>query len=366
MMNKVVIALVLAASMKLGVSTKEGMKLADRASDLFEEFKLKFHRRYATREEEQKRKAIFFESMKRVDSRNEINGQVAFGVTKFSDRTQDEFRVLLGSKSKTHGSKKDNIKVRKPVKLADLSSTYLNWNDFGVVTPIKNQGQCGSCWAFSSTETIESEWAMQGNGLWELSPQQIASCVSTCDGCGGGWQTDAYEYLINGTIPLASAWYAPYMQSMVTGCDGPSCTAACTFDASTIESTEGYAGPAVQISSYEWGTTPCYGACDTQDVTTLAQNLLSYGPIAVTVNAGVWGDYTGGVLTQAACGAYGYDDLDHAVQLVGLVTNTTTPYWIVRNSWATEWGEQGNIYLEYPANTCGVADITSFVNLAKN
>merc|ERR1712178_24659 len=73
-------------------------------------------------------------------------------------------------------------------------------------------------------------------------------------------------------------------------------------------------------------------------------------------NAGVWNDYTGGVLTSAACGSMGADSQDHCVMAVGFNSTAPTPYWIVRNSWATTWGEQGYIYLEMAKNTCGVAD----------
>jgi C1A family cysteine protease len=74
---------------------------------------------------------------------------------------------------------------------------------YGKVTTVKNQGQCGSCWAFSAAEQVESAWAMAGNALWEFSPQQIASCTKNCFGCGGGDTPAAYNY-INSTIGLGS------------------------------------------------------------------------------------------------------------------------------------------------------------------
>jgi hypothetical protein len=125
-------------------------------------------------------------------------------------------------------------------------------------------------------------------------------------------------------------------------------------------------GPYAEVTGYSYATPPCYGQCDSQNTTLLTMNIATYGPASVCVNAGKWTSYTGGVLTQAACGGYGYLDLDHCVQLVGYNAGASSPYWLVRNSWATNWGERGYILLEYPANTCGVADEATFVTLGNS
>merc|ERR1712107_197510 len=97
------------------------------------------------------------------------------------------------------------------------------------------------------------------------------------------------------------------------------------------------------------------GACENQDLTGLAA-ALEKTPLSVCVNAGVWNDYVGGVLTSAACGSMGAADQDHCVMATGFNTSAPKPYWIVRNSWASTWGEDGYIYLEMSKNTCGLAD----------
>merc|ERR1711904_598858 len=97
------------------------------------------------------------------------------------------------------------------------------------------------------------------------------------------------------------------------------------------------------------------GACTNQDLTAFAA-ALEKTPLSVWVNPGTWNDYTGGVLTSAACGSMGADSQDHCVMAVGFNATAPTPYWIVRNSWATTWGDQGYIYLEMAKNTCGLAD----------
>merc|ERR1712098_210398 len=97
------------------------------------------------------------------------------------------------------------------------------------------------------------------------------------------------------------------------------------------------------------------GACTNQDLDTFAASL-EETPLSICVNAGAWNDYTGGVMTSAACGSMGASDQDHCVMATGFNTTAPTPYWIVRNSWASTWGEMGYIYLEYSENTCGLAD----------
>merc|ERR1712194_68363 len=111
-----------------------------------------------------------------------------------------------------------------------------------------------------------------------------------------------------------------------------------------------------QVTGYSYATTPCTsGTCANQDLKKFAA-ALETTPLSVCVNAGAWNDYTGGVLTSAACGSMGADSQDHCVMATGFNSTAPTPYWIVRNSWATTFGEAGYIYLEMAKNTCGLAD----------
>jgi len=343
--------------------------LADQVDDLFEQFKHKFHKKYGSIAEELSRKTIFHDSMKRADTKNALNGSPIFGVTKFSDLTQEEFNVNLGRKG--HGfhdeDKEHTFRATKVPKSELKASTLVDWAAAGKTTPVKNQGQCGTCWAFSTTEQIESAWLMAGNAPWEFSVQQIASCDTTSNGCGGGDTINAYEYIMGNGVGLGSDAFAPYVQSMYTACNGPRCTNACSnYNLTALQQYESLTGPYAVLSGYTYATPPCSGAskCAKQDLATLAANVASYGPASVCVNAANWNDYTGGVMTTSACGSYAYRSLDHCVQLTGYNSEAETPYWIVRNSWATNWGENGYIYLQFDDNTCGVADEATFVDLA--
>jgi hypothetical protein len=115
-------------------------------------------------------------------------------------------------------------------------------------------------------------------------------------------------------------------------------------------------GGYAQVTGYHYATPPCtQGACQSQDLNKLAE-ALERTPVSICVNAETWNDYTGGVLTSAACGPMGAMYQDHCVMAAGFNSTAPTPYWIVRNSWASTWGEEGYIYLEMAKNTCGLAD----------
>jgi len=249
-------------------------------------------------------------------------------------------------------------------------ANLVDWTAAGAVTPVKNQGQCGSCWAHSLTEQIESEWVLAGNAMWEFSVQQINSCVKKCFGCGGGDTPAGYEYLMN--LPagegIGSAAWAPYIQSMTTQCLSPRCTEACKdLDIEILETESRLTGPLTSVVGYDYATPACSsGACSSQNVTLLAQNIATHGPASICVNAANWGTYTGGVLTEAACGGMAANNIDHCVQLTGYnaaPVDGSAPYWIVRNSWATDWGVNGYIYLAFGENTCGLANEATFVTL---
>mmetsp|Transcript_46569 Transcript_46569/g.74866 ORF Transcript_46569/g.74866 Transcript_46569/m.74866 type:complete len:210 (+) Transcript_46569:564-1193(+) len=206
---------------------------------------------------------------------------------------------------------------------------------------------------------------MAGGRPQLFSPQQVASCVESVDGCGGGDTVTAFKYL-SGVVGLSSAWYWPYLQGMtpLNSCTDKACTKACDKNLTELATEETFIGPYGQVTGFEYATDPCYESCNKQNLTKLAASLVEKGPVSICVNAGVWDSYTGpGVLTSKACGAFGYDDLDHCVQLVGFNASAPTPYWIVRNSWATSWGIEGYIHLEMTENTCGLADEATLAKL---
>jgi hypothetical protein len=342
-------------------------------------FKETYHKVYTTPEEEKMRRANFAVSIERAQERNQVNikagGEAIFGITKFSDLSQKEFdSQFKGRKGKGKLPQDFKEKTRVPLIGRESLTATIDWTELGYTTPVKNQGQCGSCWAFSATEQIESQYMIAGGAPWELSVQQINSCTAGTFGCGGGDTTGAYEQLISGatkygeSVPgVASAAMVPYVQSMYQECVGPLCTVDCNAagvgNLSAMIDQEALTGPYVGISDYSFATPACDDECDDQDLETLNVNVASVAPASICVNAANWNDYVSGVMTTEACGGYAYDDLDHCVQLTGFDLTGARPYYIVRNSWATNWGMDGFIHLSADGNTCGLADEATFVDV---
>jgi cathepsin F len=311
----------------------------------FKNFKLKYNKQYESEEEEAIRFENFQNSLKRVTFKNTYGDNV-FGITKFSDLSPEEFRAgYLNYKPR---GPMLNVKTVTPTGSAPSS---FDWRDRGAVTAVKDQGYCGSCWAFSTVEAIESAWEIAGNPLTVFSEQQIVACDTNDAGCNGGNPPTAYEYVQSaGGLALETDY--PYASSSGTS---PIC--------------QNFTVSGGQISAYSYATEPCYARCARQNEDTLASTVATIQPPSICVDASEWSDYTGGVLTTSSCSSK-YLKLDHCVQLVGYngytgsVSESTNGYWIVRNSWNTDWGVDGYIYLQMGTNTCGIADEATVVSIA--
>jgi len=214
----------------------------------------------------------------------------------------------------------------------------VDWREKGVVTPVKDQGRCGSCWTFATAESIESQWAITSKGdLAELSEQQILDCTPNpkqcggTGGCGGGTAELAFDQIMkNGGI--ATEWTYPYTSYFGQGF-------GCQFNGTSPNAI-------VQVSGYKVLPSNKYDP--------LLNAVATVGPIAVTVDASAWGDYSSGVFD--GCNQT-HPDLDHAVLLVGYGTdeNGGGDYWLVRNSWGPIYGENGYIRIKRTQTLrCGI------------
>ncbi|GAB5030372.1 cysteine protease [Nannochloropsis oceanica] len=369
------------------------------AEEEWSRFKRYFRKVYFSSAEESYRFSVFRSSLAQAKLRNAHNvaagGEHVFGVTRFSDETQEEFdRRYKGRKSHGKGVRK-GVAIRRPLAWTSARMeregeeeggkegggpvqkrpAMVDWVEAGATTSVANQGQCGSCWAFSATSQIESAFIMDGNAPWRLSVQQVTSCTANGFGCGGGDTIEAYEQLLGGetktgmqTPGLVSAAMAPYVESMYEECLSPRCTEKCRNrqigNLTKAEEYEALTGFYVSIAGWSYGTPPCDDACDAQDLDLLKANVAEYGPASICVNAESWGLYVEGVLMTEACGSYAYDSLDHCVNIVGYNDNAPEPYFVVRNSWSTLWGMDGHIRLSSRNNTCGLANEVTFVSIA--
>lgn len=341
--------------------------------DRWEAFKGQYSKRYATPEHESRARANFEARLAHLELQNERNGKPVFGVTEHADREVGAPAFARGRRprlAKEQRPTPKSIVDIEPVVSKTTRGDAVDWrsDSRGVVSAVKNQGQCGTCWAFSATEQVESQLVLAGAPQVELSTQQVASCtvdpeLQCCDGCAGGDPTAAYEYLVSTTKAAGGlapdAWW-PYEQGLTPedSCTMPECTRSCDRDAKQLPIDYEFVGPYARVLGYGYATPECEeGACDSQDMLELAARVRE-SPVSVCLNADVFDDYTGGVITEKACGGHGATDVDHCVQLVGFNDTAEEPYWIVRNSWSTSWGESGYVRLEFSpdANPCGLAN----------
>jgi len=244
------------------------------------------------------------------------------GVNKFTDYSEAEYKMMLGFKSIQGGETKE-VHLK-----AATNPTSVDWRTKGAVTPVKNQGQCGSCWAFSTTGSLEGANFIKTGVLDSLSEQNLVDCSKLNHGCNGGSMVLAMNY--SKTHPLDSEASYPY-----TGVDG-----TCDYNQANGEVA---AKTAVSVPSKN----------APQLETAVAQQPVS---IAIEADQSVFQSYTSGVLDSAACGT----NLDHGVLIVGYGTDATAgPYWIVKNSWGADWGMDGyvNIAKDTKAGTAGICGI---------
>jgi cysteine peptidase B len=290
----------------------------------FELFKRSHRRQYASASEEAKRLGLFVRNMQHAARLQELNPHARFGMNEFADLSEEEFKSHHNAEAHFRRAVKDRKKPPvTPLKNEAAFTQQQDWRTQGAVTPVKNQGGCSSCWAFSTTGNIEGQWALAGNTLVSLSEQELVSCTTTCNGCYGGLMDDAFEWIVGtqGGGITAEAQY-PYVsgQGYV-----PSCQSSNTTSVAFISSYQDIA----------------------QSESAMAQQVSTGGPLSIGVDATAWKTYLGGVMTDCTS-----TQVDHGVLIVGYDLTSTPPYWIIKNSWGATWGESGYIRVEYGQNQC--------------
>jgi len=300
---------------------------------------MSFHNKtYTDKEEYKYRYGVFKQNMKKVQFLQESElGTGQYGATAMADMTETEFKKnFLGLKPKWK-KLSDDPDVHWPA--ADIPDVELpkefDWREKGAVTEVKNQGMCGSCWAFSVTGNVEGGYFIKHGELLDLSEQELVDCDTRDNGCNGGLPENAYKTLfeIGGLETEADYGY-----------DGKD--EACQFNRSKV---------AARVTA---------GVEISQNETEMAQWLLQNGPISVGLNANAMQFYKGGVSHPFSflCSP---DGIDHGVLIVGFgeheypLFKKKMPYWIIKNSWGPGWGEQGYYRLYRGDGTCGINMMTS-------
>jgi cathepsin L len=292
-------------------------------------YKLKFNKSYESSDEEARRFEIYKSNVQRVVEHNAkyAAGETTYtlAINEFADLTNEEFRTRLGISA----SRVPKVKNELHVFAEDLTvDETIDWRQKGAVLEVKNQGQCGSCWSFSSTGALEGQNIIKNNVALSLSEQQLVDCTSSYGnlGCDGGLMDSSFEYIRDNGIQSEASY--PY-----TGVEGQ-----CNADSSQY-------------------VLPVKGFMDIEESEeALKQAVGSIGPISIGVNADPLQLYQSGIIDDPTCD----DNIDHGVLAVGYGVENGVEYWLIKNSWGTLWGEQGYYRMKRNANQCGITTLASY------
>ncbi|XP_073030911.1 low-temperature-induced cysteine proteinase-like [Primulina eburnea] len=315
---------------KTGVKSGPGLRSDDEVMSMYESWIVEHGKAYNALGEKEKRFEIFKDNLRYIDEQNAVaNRTYKLGLNRFADVSNAEYRkTYLGTRSRPQG-RLSAVSGRYEPKVGDDLPDSIDWREKGAVAPIKDQGSCGSCWAFSTIVGVEGINQIVTGTLVSLSEQELVDCDTSYDqGCNGGLMDYAYQFIIkNGGIDSEEDY--PYK-----GTDGK-----CDQYRKNAK--------VVSIEGYE-------------DVPTNNEKALKKAvanqPISIAIEAGGrdFQLYESGIFT-GKCGV----SLDHGVGAVGYGTENGVDYWIVRNSWGTSWGEQGYVRMERNVASkqglCGIA-----------
>jgi len=275
----------------------------------FMQYLMEHGKSYTTVEEFMLRKELFAITDELIEAHNRTEASYTLGHNHLSDWTRDEYATLRG-KLPDDGL---NFAPVFEAEADENADTPIDWRSKGAVTGVKDQKQCGSCWAFSSTGAMEGIHKIKTGKLLSFSEQELVDCSTANHGCNGGWQYKAFQFYEKDYADAESAY-------AYTARDG-----TCKY--STTKNT------GVKASSYT--------NVKANDVNSL-KAALAKQPVSISVDAEArgWQNYRSGIL-DSNCGTR----LDHAVLMVGWGKSGSQEYWIVKNSWGTSWGEKGYIRL---------------------
>ncbi|KAI4296988.1 hypothetical protein L6164_036901 [Bauhinia variegata] len=295
-----------------------------------EQWMAKQGRTYADDAEKQKRFKIFAENLQHIESVNNAgNKSYKLGLNKFSDLTAQEFIASYTGLKISNLPKPSKVASFGPLNLDDVP-TRLNWTEKGAVTPVKDQGKCGSCWAFSTVAAVEGITQIKKGTLPSLSEQQLVDCVTDNHGCNGGVMDYAFKYIIDNQ-GIANENDYPY-QAKQGSCKSVSSTAA------TIT-----------------------GFNDVPDNEEQLLQAVTNQPVSVAISVcDDFYQYQEGVYSENC-----YRQLNHAVTVVGYgTTDDGKKYWLIKNSWSESWGDNGYIKLwrdsGVPGGLIGIAKKASY------
>lgn len=339
----------------LAIPIKIGPDTTDQDLKLFKEYVENFNKSYRhlpTEYDTRFRK--FQRSLRKIEKLNRMrrsNESATYGVTEFSDMSEEEFtnlhlltdlparnsRHLHHSHHHSHRDHDRNNRLRRAIGIP----LKFDWREKGFVTPVRSQGTCGACWAFSTIEVAETMFAIKNGTLISLSVQEMIDCAGNSNfGCNGGDICSLLMWLTSTKVKIQRESQYPMTWT----------TDTCQLNNEISSS----ATIGVRVKDFT-----CDNFVDAEEA--LMKTIANHGPVAAAVNALSWQNYLGGIIQYHCDG--GFKSLNHAVQIVGYDNTGPVPFYIVRNSWGPRFGDKGYLYIAADGNLCGIANQVSSLNV---
>lgn len=314
--------LYIALSLLILVSSLKPLATDEEIVESFQKFMRRYRKAYDSPKEFQLRFDIFKSNFQEVELANLFSKKVDYShkINQFADLTKEEFKEKYLT---LNVQEIENISKRATTFVPTIEEVpeSFDWRAQGAVAPVKNQGSCGSCWAFSAVANIEGQYFIKSKAMITFSEQQLVDCDLVDQGCNGGLMADAYDYLIkNGVMTDADYSYIGRRK-------------ACHFEQEKI---------AAKVTGYNFA--------GSQDEEIIKKFLVEKGPLAIALDATTLQFYFGGIVKAWQCPK----KINHAVLLVGYGKRGNTPYWIIKNSWGKRWGEKGYFRIEFGKGACAV------------
>ncbi|KAJ1441872.1 Peptidase C1A, papain C-terminal [Sesbania bispinosa] len=302
------------------------------SSERHEKWMAQYGKVYKDAYEKEKRFQIFKKNVEFIESFNAARDKpFNLSINQFADLESEEFKASLNGQKKPRGLETATETLFRYDSVTDIPAS-MDWRKRGAVTPIKDQRKCASCWAFAAVAAIEGIHQITTGKLVSLSEQELVDCVrGNSEGCNGGYMEDAFEFIVKKGGIASEAFY-PYKDINRT----------CRVKKEIQH--------AARIKGYE--------KVPVNSEMALLKAVTNQ-PVSVYIDAGAGGSafqfYSSGILT-GKCGT----DLNHSVTVVGYgETHDGTKYWLVKNSWGTDWGEEGYIRMKRDTHAkeglCGIA-----------
>jgi cathepsin F len=302
--------------------------------DSFNEFSRSFGKEYSSKKEEIMGSFNFKQNNKIIENLSKMNFSFQIGITKFHDISHNQFinKYLTFKPEREEDEHNHHHIFNTGSFLLEVGQTEYNtdemplswdWRDYGVVTPIRDQGPCGACWSFSTASNIESQYLLQYGEELDLSEQDLINCVAKNSGCDGGNMKNAFRY-VKESNGVALEFDLPFKNL----------TRKCKL-----------------LPFNRVAPLYAYNKLKTDNEDDIAYYLWATGPLSVALNANHLQFYVSGILDIPDCDK---ENTNHAVNLIGYGEEDGQKYWIVRNSWGSDWGEKGYFRIKRGEGMCGI------------